>query len=364
MGSARAPARDDDRDGRGGPAGRPARAPHARAAAGWRPAVAATTRTGSCHGCGASSGWPGAHREVPGGDAGRVARALGGRGRSLRAGAAPRDVRGCPECGDRAGCVAGRRRGSLARDGRGGSAARRASAVAGGSRSRMVGSVGGSAVARSGAVPTDDGRAPPIPGVGQPAILGVDAFDLGTTDARPARHPAVRPGGGPRPDPCRDPGRRERLGRRRGNARGRARGRRPDRRPRPPRAPRAWGGAIVPAARAWWRTPRGVCDARPTGRRRVHRRGHPRRARSGRAVRPRPPRRIARRLLERAGFEIRPADADLRHADPGAIRRPPADRSSGDERARTARSDLGCGGAASPAWARSGRSGSGTSTGR
>jgi hypothetical protein len=29
---------------------------------------------------------------------------------------------------------------------------------------------------------------------------------------------------------------------------------------------------------------------------------------------------IARRLLERAGFEIRPSDADLPHADSGSVR--------------------------------------------
>jgi hypothetical protein len=36
---------------------------------------------------------------------------------------------------------------------------------------------------------------------------------------------------------------------------------------------------------------------------------------------------IARRLLEGAGFEIRPADPDVRHADPlalGAVRRRPS----------------------------------------
>ena len=59
LGSARAPAGDDDRDGRGGSAGRSGGASARAAVAGWRPVAAATTRIGSCHGAGASSGWPG-----------------------------------------------------------------------------------------------------------------------------------------------------------------------------------------------------------------------------------------------------------------------------------------------------------------
>ena len=82
----------------------------------------------------------GAHREVPVGDARRVARALGNRGRALRAGATPRDVRGCPERGHRDGRVAGHGRGPRARDGRGRAAACRAATAAGRAGSRLVGS--------------------------------------------------------------------------------------------------------------------------------------------------------------------------------------------------------------------------------
>ena len=65
LGSARAPAGDDDRDGRGGPAGRRDRASVRR-----RPLAGDRRRRlrrvpGRAADRGASSGWPGAHREVP-----------------------------------------------------------------------------------------------------------------------------------------------------------------------------------------------------------------------------------------------------------------------------------------------------------
>ena len=58
LGSAGAPAGDDDRDGGGGAAGGRGSRTDTPAAAGWRPVAAATTRTGSCRGCGAWSGSP------------------------------------------------------------------------------------------------------------------------------------------------------------------------------------------------------------------------------------------------------------------------------------------------------------------
>ena len=84
-GSAGAPAGDDDGDGRGGPARRPV-AHRWRAAAGWRPAAAATTPTGGAAGVGAGlagRGAPEPPRRPPrrGGSAGRPRRARTGRRR-------------------------------------------------------------------------------------------------------------------------------------------------------------------------------------------------------------------------------------------------------------------------------------------
>ena len=58
LGSARAPAGHDHRDGRGRAAGGRGRASLRRADGGWRPVAAATTPIGSCRGRGAWSGWP------------------------------------------------------------------------------------------------------------------------------------------------------------------------------------------------------------------------------------------------------------------------------------------------------------------
>ena len=124
--------------------GAPARA----AVAGWRPVAAATTRTGSCHGAGASSGWPG-----------RIARSRTRRptawrerwaaeARALRPGAAPRDVRGCPERGRRDGRVAGHGRGPR--------------------RSRRSGSSGGSSCRGSSEVARDRGWWDPLASVRTP----------------------------------------------------------------------------------------------------------------------------------------------------------------------------------------------------
>ena len=117
--------------------------------------------------------------------AGRMARALGDRGRPVRPGAAPRDVRGRPECGDGAGCFAGRRRGALARDGRGRAAAGRAPAVAGRAGPRLVGSAGGRfrALRRNRADPRRRAAGDHPSG----------RFDVGEAGARPARRRAIRP---------------------------------------------------------------------------------------------------------------------------------------------------------------------------
>ena len=74
---------------------------------GWRPEGVGTTRTGWCPGAGALSGWQGASRG-PGGDAGGVARAMGERGRAIRAGAIACDVRGRAERGYGNGRVTGK----------------------------------------------------------------------------------------------------------------------------------------------------------------------------------------------------------------------------------------------------------------
>ena len=108
VGPARAPAHDDDRDGRGGPAGRCHRASsRRRSLAGDRgrrlrrvPGRATLVEPGLARRC---------PPRGPDRDAGRVARPLGDRGRPLRPGAAAGDVRRCPERGDPDRCDPGGR---------------------------------------------------------------------------------------------------------------------------------------------------------------------------------------------------------------------------------------------------------------
>ena len=69
------------------------------AAAGWRPAAVGTTRTGSCRGSWSLVWLAGAHREVPAETPVDVARALGGRGRPIRPGAAARTFDDAPNAG-------------------------------------------------------------------------------------------------------------------------------------------------------------------------------------------------------------------------------------------------------------------------
>ena len=301
LGSARAPARDHDRDGRGRPARRPARAPvRRRSLAGDRrrrlrrvPGRAADLEPGLA-GRRASRG--------AGRDAGRVARALGGRGRRGTA------RRRCPRPSTTPrtpGSSWTPRRPSPRR-----ARSRRSALVrrlvvprlsAGGARPRVVGSAGGRFRARLR-------RTAPTPGVGPPAILHPSTPRPGS-GSRSRRGSSRRPTRSPdRPSSLRgDPRRRGRLGRGRRDAGRRARGRRPHRRPRAARDPRARRRAGVPPARAGDGAARGLVIERPPGRHRRHSRGHARRARPSRAARRGLRAAIARRLLsERASRSVRP----------------------------------------------------------
>ena len=166
------------------------------------------------------------------------------------------------------------------------------------------------------------GRARPrrLPGVGRPAIIHPDASTWERLTLAPRVVAPFDPVAGHALIARRDPRRRERLGRGRRDAGRRARDRRPDRRPRPPRDPRrsAWrrrsgsaglAGALLEACVTAGRPGDTDYTAEVTLAERDPVEPLDRALRAD----------IARRLLERAGFEIGPADADLRRADSGAF---------------------------------------------
>ena len=224
-----------------------ARASVCRRVAGWRPAAAATTRTGSCHGSWSLVWLAGAHREVPAATPVEWRERWATEGARYGQAPLPATFEDAPNAG-------------LELD---------ASQAAAEARSlETVGVVRRLVVPRLLQVARDRGWWDPL-GAARPRQPGAAGAD---PRRRPARRSSIPtpstwerltlaprvvapadPRRGPRPRRCRDPRRRERLGRGRGDARRRARDRRPDRRPRPPRAPRARRRAGLPARRAWRR---------------------------------------------------------------------------------------------------------------
>ena len=309
LGSAGAPARDDDRDGRGGPARRRASRTGTPAVAGWRPVAAATTRIGSCRGPGASSGWPARiarsrrRRRRAGASAGRPRRPATARRRCRRRSTIRRTPGSTLDADAGGGRDAARsRRSAVVR------AARRATAVC---RGRATGAGGTRSGERRDGVRCRD-RADAAASAGRRSCHRVDAATSGRGSRSRRASSRRRPAAGHALVAGRDPRRRQRRGGGRRDARRRARDHRPDRRRGTARPARPRRGAGLRREGLRRTLPRGMRHGRPARRRRVtsRRSPSPSATRSSRSI-ARLRATIARRLLERRGLR-----------DPSRRRRP------------------------------------------